>query len=110
MSQNKITLTEHYRLKDSIKDYKGYKVKSPDVTLKNINHAFDKIDLKTEYIPKENNLLRKFYPYKTGFSVLKPKSNDEIILLRSGGKGVTPILANFILQKLKETRYGKTKI
>ena len=83
MSSIKDYYKDHYQLKDSIKKYKGYKVKSPEETINTIKTAFEKINLKVIHIPKGNSILKKYYPFRTGNAILTPKENDKIILLKS---------------------------
>lgn len=85
-------INEHYDLKDSIKKYKGYKVKSPKETIKNINNSFKEINLYASYTPK-NMPFKNYFPFSVGGAFLHPSTDKEKILLRSGGKGVTPILS-----------------
>lgn len=93
MSKIQDRFLDHYTLEDSIKKYKGYKVKSPDETVNIIKTSFEKINFKISYIPKNNSLLKTYYPFRTGNAILSPKFNDNIILLKSSGKGVTSQLA-----------------
>ena len=93
MSSLKDKLKEKYKIKDSIKDYKGYKVKSPEETIDTIETAFNKILLKVIYKPKDTQILTPYSPFQTGSAVLHPKENEDIALLETGGKGVSPILS-----------------
>lgn len=93
MKMTKKSLIEHYKLEDSIKHYKGYKVKPPEETIDFIEKAFKKIDLKVRYIPNSNTALRKYHPFQAGSTFLHPSVNDKIILLKTNGKGVKPKLA-----------------
>jgi YcaO-like protein with predicted kinase domain len=86
-------LLKDYILKDSIKDYKGYKVKPPKETISKIESSFEKINLKVKYTPNTNVALRKYYPFQIGQSVLYPEGKENIILLKTNGKGVTSILS-----------------
>jgi len=86
-------LQKYYTITDSIKEYKGYKVKPPEETIKTIESAFEKINLGVLYIPKKKQIFKGYFPFQAGAAILFPKDNKEMILLRSGGKGVTPILA-----------------
>lgn len=93
MDHLKDELMEKYKINDSIKEYKGYKVKSPEQTIEIIENAFDKIGLNFLYAPKEYQILKPYSPFQSGSAILFSKENDKIALLRTGGKGVTPILS-----------------
>ena len=82
-----------YKINDSLKKYKGYKVTSPKETIKTIEKSFDKIDLKMIYTPRDKQIIIPYSPFQSGSAVLLSKQNDEIELLKSGGKGATPILS-----------------
>lgn len=86
-------LQERYRIKDSIKEYKGYKVKSPEETISIIETAFGGIGLGVSYRPRDIQSLDPYSPFQSGFAGLHPKDNRDMVLLRAGGKGVTPILS-----------------
>ena len=86
-------LLEHYVLNDSIKKYKGYKVKSPQETIGIIESYFAKMGLKVNYSPWANTFLRTFSTFQSGSAVLHPDGKENITLLRSNGKGVTPKLS-----------------
>ena len=86
-------LLKHYTLRDSIKKYKGYKVKSPEETIKIIESYFSKIDLDVKYIPFTKSILRGYSPFQSGSATLSPKDNDDITLLKTNGKGVTSLLS-----------------
>ena len=72
-------LYKHYKLKDSIKEYKGYKVKPPKYTIKKIESYFSKINLNVRYNPIDKNIMIGFSPYQSGYAILYPKINNEII-------------------------------
>lgn len=93
MASIKNKLIGRYILRDSIKDYKGYKVKPPEETIKIIESAFDKMGLDVLYTPKKDPLLKTFHSFQSGTATLHPKDDKKIILLQTGGKGVTPKLA-----------------
>lgn len=93
MRSFKNLLIDQYTLRESIKAYKGYKVKPPEVTIKFIKSAFKEIDLNLAYFPNNNPLLRIFYSFQSGTAFLFPKENNKMNLLQAGGKGVTPKLA-----------------
>ncbi|GEM_PF-2937592 len=93
MSSNKDRLLEHYKFKDSIKAYKGYKAKSPEETINFIESAFKKLGFGILYTPKKRVSLKTYYPFQTGYATLFPNENNQITLLRAGGKGVTPKLS-----------------
>jgi len=86
-------LIERYRINSSIKEYKGYKVKSPQETIRTIEDYFSRINLKVKYIPFGRNILERFTPFQSGFAVLTPSNNENVVLMRTYGKGVTPILS-----------------
>jgi len=86
-------LLEHYVLHDSIKKYKGYKVKSPEETVGIIESYFAKIGLKIDYRPWTNTFLRTFSSFQSGSAVLHPDGKNTVKLLESNGKGVTPRLS-----------------
>ena len=93
MNSLKKQLLEFYQLKDSIKNYKGYKVASPEKTISEIEKKFNKIDLNVSYNPFYISILEKFYPFQSGNAELTPKMSKEMILIKTNGKGVTPILS-----------------
>lgn len=86
-------LLDHYKLNDSIKHYKGYKVRSPEETINLIKSYFEKIDLTVKYVPLGKSALEGYSPFQSGNGLLNPKDNDNINLLRTNGKGVTPRLS-----------------
>ena len=89
----KESLREQYSFKDSIKEYKGYKVKSPEYTISTIESAFDTIGLKISYFPKSKRSLKKYYPFQAGMAILSPEQKNEDIALITSGKGVSSKLA-----------------
>ena len=58
MSSLKDELKKKYEIKDSIKDYKGYKVKCPEDTINIIETAFDKIGLKASFVSRKSRISR----------------------------------------------------
>jgi len=86
-------LLDHYCLNDSIKKYKGYKVKHPKETIDSIESAFSKIGLRIHYVPKEKTALMKHSIVQLGTGVLIPNESKNVTLLRSSGKGVAPLLS-----------------
>lgn len=93
MEQFKNLLKEKYTINDSIKEYKGYKVKSPEITIETIENAFKKIGLNIKYTPNQYQFLKPYSPFQSGFAVLYSEQNKDISLFKAGGKGVTPILS-----------------
>ncbi len=93
MSSLKERLRQQYELKDSIKEYKGYKVKSPEETIERIESAFNKINLGVEYNIYKEGALKKLSPFQCGNSILHPLEDKNITLLKTNGKGVSSILS-----------------
>jgi ribosomal protein S12 methylthiotransferase accessory factor len=86
-------LRNHYQLKNSIKRYKGKKVKSPEKTVNEIYSSFEKIGLRVKYDQKDNSLIKKFQPFSIGNSSLHPLKDKNVLLMQTLGKGITPELA-----------------
>ncbi|HEC86717.1 MAG TPA: hypothetical protein ENI49_02450, partial [Thermoplasmatales archaeon] len=82
-----------YSIGDSIKHYKGYKVKPPEETISFIEKAFKDMGLKPIYVPNENLIVTGYTPFQSGTVKLFSVDNDKIALLQCEGKGVTPLLA-----------------
>jgi len=93
MNNFKEKLRDYYHLKESIKKYKGYKVKSPDETIQKITESFNLLNLNLNYIPWHNTVLGTFFPFQSGQAYLSPKEDLNKILITSNGKGVTPKLS-----------------
>lgn len=92
MSSLRKELENLYCICDSIKRYKGYKVKPPEETISFIEKAFERIGLKPQYYPKNISVSKRYVPFLSGTAILCTRDEDNI-LLRCEGKGPTPLLA-----------------